>query len=111
MKIDLLRKHIKEYLFKLKEDPNKFVHELEERGERSEYYKSWTAEKLRSMSKEDLGAYLSKLWAMRIWGNKQYVVDQIVDDNGLPTLLSHLSELLWSKDPIESRWRWAGHDE
>src|SRR5579872_2667393 len=104
MNTELLRKHVKEYLVKLKSSPDKFAQDLKEREERAAYYKSWTAERLRAMTKEDLAEYLSKLWAMRIWGNKKYVVDQIVDDNGLPALLSSIADLVWSTQAIESRW-------
>ncbi|MGD0258764.1 MAG: hypothetical protein ABSD29_02960 [Verrucomicrobiota bacterium] len=104
MNTDLLRKHIKNYLAKLTASPKKFDEDIKERQERAAYYKSWTTDKLRKMTKDDLAEYLSKLWAMRIWGNKQYVVDQIVDDNGLPALLGNIADLVWSNQSIENRW-------
>lgn len=104
MNKDLLRKHIKDYLAKLTAKPQQFAADLKERRERAVYYQSWTADKLRKMTKEDLAEYISKLWAMRIWGNKQYVVDQLVEDNGLPALLANLADLVWSTQPIEQRW-------
>jgi len=104
MNTTLLQKHIKDYLAKLAATPQQFAADLKERQERAAYYQSWTAEKLHKMTKEELGEYLSKLWAMRIWGNKQYVVDQVVEDNGLAALLSNLADLVWSTQPIEQRW-------
>ena len=39
-----------------------------------------------------------------IWGNKQYVVDKLIEDNGLEELENELVHLLWSDNTIESRW-------
>lgn len=104
MNNELLKKHIKDYLTKLDASPQQYAADLKERRERAAYYQSWTADKLRKMTKDDLAEYLSKLWAMRIWGNKQYVVDQVVKDNGFAPLLANLADLVWSSQPIEQRW-------
>lgn len=104
MNQELLRKHVAEYLAHLKATPDKYSTELQERADRSAYYRSWTATKLAKMTKDDLTEYLSKLWAMRIWGNKQYVVDQLIADNTLPSLVEHLTNLVWSSAPLEKRW-------
>jgi len=62
------------------------------------------------MSVEDLLEYLSKLWAMLIWGNKQYVVDKMIRDNGFDHLKKELADLLWGDSPIENRWDKARND-
>lgn len=41
---------------------------------------------------------------MLIWGNKKYVVDKLIQDNGFASLKKHISELLYGNDPIEKRW-------
>ncbi|MCF8232898.1 MAG: hypothetical protein K9J27_12000 [Bacteroidales bacterium] len=56
------------------------------------------------MSQDDLLEYMSKLYAMLIWGNKQYFVDKLIDDNGFEELKKKLADLIWGKDPIEKRW-------
>jgi len=33
------------------------------------------------MTSDDFLEYLSKLWAMLIWGNKRYVVDKMISEN------------------------------
>lgn len=104
MNLQLLRKHVLAYLAKRKHDPELYSTELKERKERAAYYQSWTAQKLASMTADEFTEYLSKLWAMRIWGNKEFVVDGLIRDNTLPRLIAQLSDLLWSKKPIESRW-------
>ena len=48
--------------------------------------------------------YISKLWSMLIWGNKKYVVDKLILDNGFTNLKKHIAELLYGNDPIEKRW-------
>jgi hypothetical protein len=104
MNKDLLQKHVTDYLAHLKATPDKYSTELQERADRSAYYRSWTTTKLAKMTKDDLTEYLSKLWAMRIWGNKQYVVDQLIADNTLPSLVEHLTDLVWSSAALEKRW-------
>ena len=53
-----------------------------ERKERKEYYQSFTEKKLLAMTEEEFFEYISKLWSMLIWGNKKYVVDKLIADNG-----------------------------
>lgn len=75
-----------------------------ERKERKEYYQSFTKDKLIAMTEEEFLEYISKLWSMLIWGNKKYVVDKLIADNGFITLKKQLAELLYGTSPIEKRW-------
>lgn len=59
----------------MQKEPEKLKTDAQERIERVVYYQSWTRQKMLKMVPEDLLEYLSQLWAMLIWGNKQYVVD------------------------------------
>jgi len=104
MNTDRLRRHIKAYLRKLKEDPIKFEEAFNERRERTAYYQRWSAERIHQMSEADLFEYISKLWAMLMWGNKQYVVDKLIADHGLSRVTTELAELVWGKPPVEARW-------
>lgn len=104
MNKELLRRHIGDYLAKRKTNPSGFDSDLNERKERAAYYQSWTPERLQQMTAEEFAQYISKLWAMRIWGNKQYVADKVISDNGLPNLLQNLSDLIWSNLPLDERW-------
>lgn len=56
------------------------------------------------MTEEDFYDYLSRLWAMLIWGNKHYVVDKMIADNGFDTVKKELSELIWGTAPVVKRW-------
>ncbi len=75
-----------------------------ERRERKAYYQSYTKQKLLEMTEEEFFEYISKLWSMLIWGNKKYVVEKLIADNGLPMLKKQLADLLYGVNPIESRW-------
>lgn len=104
MNKELLEKHITKYLKKLKEHPTLSIDDFNERRERIAYYQSWTPQRMQSMTADDFTEYMAKLWAMRIWGNKQYVVDKLIDDNGFPDIINKLSDLIWSDQSIAYRW-------
>lgn len=75
-----------------------------DRKERKTYYQSYTKEKLLSMTRDDFLEYISRLWSMLIWGNKKYVVDKLIADNGFTALKAQLAELLYGTNPVETRW-------
>lgn len=104
MDTNLLQTHIKQYVSNLKSSPEKYKKELDERAQRANYYQGWTRERMLSMSQEDIYEYVAKLWAMLIWGNKQYMVNYLLKENGLEKLRSELAELVWSSAPIPARW-------
>ena len=94
----LLIKHLEE--FKKNDNDNALI----EREEISLKYAQYTKEKINNMTEQDLFEYLAPLWAMLIWGNKQYYINQIITDNGLDNIKQNLINLLWSKEDIEKRW-------
>ena len=81
-----------------------FTDNWNERKERRAYYQSFTKDKILGMTEEDFLEYMSKLWSMLIWGNKKYVVDKMIADNGFENLKKQLVELLYGKSPLEKRW-------
>ncbi len=104
MNTSLLRDHIKSYLQKLREDKAKREEALLEREKRKEYYQAWTAERILSMAQDDIYEYMSQLWAMRIWGNKRYIIDKIIRENTLDGLKRELSNLVWGSEAAGTRW-------
>ncbi|MDP2863107.1 MAG: hypothetical protein Q8N95_09975 [Desulfobacterales bacterium] len=104
MDIALLKQYINVYKQNLAKDPEKHTKDLAERKERIAFYQSWTKERILSMTEENFYDYLSRLWAMLIWGNKHYVVDKMIADNGFDTQKRELSELIWGASPIIKRW-------
>jgi hypothetical protein len=97
----LLKKHIDRYLGWLSANPEQSKSAKAERQGQLKYYQSWSATRLAEMTASDLFEYLSKLWAMLSWGNKHYVVDKLIEENGLDRVGA---ELIWAPKPIESRW-------
>ena len=74
------------------------------RKEREDYYKNYTSEKIVSMNEDEFYEYISKLWAMIIWGNKHYIVDKYIADNGFENLKKSIAYLLYGNEIIEVRW-------
>lgn len=98
----ILNKNIEQYLNGLK--LNGEINDIEERNKRKEFYQSFDKEKILTMSEADFYEYISKLWAMLIWGNKKYKIDQLIEDNGFVKLKKELSELLYGSLSLEERW-------
>lgn len=100
----LLKEHIQSFLLDAKKDLDRINADFNERSEKIKYYKVFTKAKILSMDKDTVYEYLSDLWAMLIWGNKHYVVDKIINENGLDNFRNQLANLLWSSSEIEIRW-------
>lgn len=98
----ILNKQINRYIQNL-QDSNK-TDELNERIKREEFYQSYTQQKILDMKESEFFEYISKLWAMVMWGNKQYIVDKLISDNGFKELKSKISNFLFGKDSLEKRW-------
>lgn len=99
-----LNSAISEFIKKKKANAAYYAENWTERKERKEYYQSFTKDRLLAMTEEEFLEYISKLWSMLIWGNKKYVVDKLIADNGFTTLKKQLAELLYGTDSIEKRW-------
>ena len=104
MNTQKLNSAITEFIKKKKSNAAYYEENWAERKERKEYYQSFTKDKLLAMTEEEFLEYISKLWSMLIWGNKKYVVDKMIADNGFATLKKQLAELLYGTSPIEKRW-------
>jgi hypothetical protein len=100
----LLKKHIRSFVARSKSDPAKFSQDINERLEYVSYYQGYTADKLLKINEDQLYEYISKLWAMRIWGNKHYVVEKAIEVNGLNNFKEHLAKLIWGKEDVSARW-------
>jgi hypothetical protein len=104
LNIDLLHKHLQIWKEHLAQDPDRAEQDHTQRQDRVAYYQAQSAEKIRSMSEEDFLEYIAKLWAMLIWGNKKYVVDKLIEDNGFIKLKDELAGLVWGNKTIDERW-------
>lgn len=104
MNTQKLNSAISEFTKKKKSNAAYYEENWAERQERKDYYQSFTKDKLIAMTEDDFLEYISKLWSMLIWGNKKYVVEKLIADNGFDTLKKQLSELLYGTSSIEKRW-------
>ena len=68
--------------------------EQKEREHLAECTQSFTKERLLNMSETDFFEYIAPLWAMAMWGNKHYQVDNVIEANGMPLLREQFSNLL-----------------
>ena len=85
------------YIKKLKKNGTMQI-ELEEREERKLYYQKYDANKIIDMTEDEFHEYISKLWAMIIWGNKEYIINKYVEDNGFDNLKKSIAELKKEQD-------------
>ena len=102
MNKDILHKNLDIYFSKLSQESD--INDLNERTERELFYKNYTYDKIISMDENEFYEYISKLWAMIIWGNKHYIIDKYISDNGFENLKKSIANLLYGKEPIEKRW-------
>ena len=100
----LLGKHIQHLLNELRKDTGKLEKDLKSRTDDINFYSQYTEAKLIKMNEDEFYTYISRLWAMIIWGNKKYRIDEIIGQNGFSNLKKNLAELIWGKAPSEIRW-------
>lgn len=77
---------ISEFAQKIKANAAYYEENWAERKERKEYYQSFTKDKLLAMTEDEFLEYIGKLWSMLMWGNKKFVVDGLIADNGFSEL-------------------------
>ena len=101
---DLLKRHIQMFMAEAQRVPSKFEQDLRERSDIVKYYRQFSRERMIAMAADDIYDYLSRLWAMQIWGNKHYVVDKVIEDNGLNDFERSLADFVWKEADIARRW-------
>ncbi len=58
--------------------------------------------RLAELSEADVEALLGHLWATAMWGNKAYLAQKIINDNGMERLREELKRLVEAADPEEA---------
>lgn len=56
------------------------------------------------MTELEFGQVISSLWASQMWGNKGYLVDKLLQENGLQELKARLKDLLWGAGNLANRY-------
>lgn len=101
---DDLNEQLKSFKEKITQEPDRYQEDLQEQKDFISYYGSYTKDSIMTMDEDQIYEYLSNLWAMLIWGNKKYIIDKIIKDNGFENLKERLADLLWGDSSIENRW-------
>ena len=104
MNKDELKQRVQDFVSDSHKEHEKFDKDSKERQDLIDYYQSFTRDKILQMTDDGIYAYISKLWAMRIWGNKRYVVDKLIEDNGRKNFKKHLADLVRGARPVGDRW-------
>lgn len=78
--------------------------EYNERHALCDEMQSYTKERLQNLTEDEFFNLIAPLWAMRMWGNKKYYLDNIVESNGMDLLREQLVNLFYGKTSIEYRW-------
>lgn len=107
MNQDKLIAAIRRLKIRQNENPDAVNEAIAERCGRIVYYQSFSEEKLLVMSEDEFYKYISQLWAMVIWGNKKYVVDKIIADNGFDNIRKQLAELIFGSADIGKALGWV----
>jgi len=76
-----------------------FQEDQAKRRERVTLFQEKLPQRLDDFSEADVDAIVSQLWASRIWGNKDYLAQKIIGDNGIDKLRQQLQQLITSDDP------------
>jgi len=101
---NLVKSHIQKFVRFARSGSEEYAEAQRDRLERKTEYQGWTSERLLRIEPEELLRYLGRLWAMQIWGNKDYVVGKIIEDNGLEAVRTNLANLAWGDARLAERW-------
>lgn len=104
MNTQQLTQHLTSFKKWFKTNKAQAVAEQTEREQLAAKVQSYTKERLQNMSEEELFDYIAPLWAMAMWGNKHYQVDNIVEANGMPLLREQFANLIYGASSLEKRW-------
>ena len=105
-----MNKHKYDYLLRrYKEWCNKNAAKYqEELAERHNYCKDMqqrlTPEHIDTLDEEGFYGLMEPLWALCMWGNKHYVVDNIVEKNGMEAIRREFKKLLYGGEEMAKRW-------
>ena len=58
---------------------------------------SYTKERLQNLSEEEFFNLIAPLWAMGMWCNKQYYLDNVIESNGIDLIREQLINLFECK--------------
>lgn len=87
------------YLFKEYSKEARFQEDSKERMERKKFFQHLIKEKFNELNFSEM---IKKLWAAQIWGNKEYLINKIIKDNGIEKLENKFSRI-FSKEGLPGK--------
>lgn len=81
-----------------------FRKDQENRINRVLYFQRELPKKIDELSEVEMEKIITMLWASRMWGNKQYLAQKVIADNGIEKLQHELNLLLNTSSPIATRY-------
>lgn len=78
--------------------------EFNERHALCDEMQSYTKERLQNLTEDEFFNLIAPLWAMGMWGNKRYYLDNVIENNGMDLLRAQLVNLFYGSTSIENRW-------
>lgn len=96
---DKLKKAIEN--FSVYSNDKKFIDDTKERQERKKIFSELFQ---KNIDEYVFSEIIKKLWASRIWGNKDYLVTKIIKDNGMHKIQEKMKELISKKGTPGQRY-------
>jgi len=93
--IDIFKKYSKTESFKA---------DTIDREKRRDYFSKLTREKIQGMDKFLFGEIVSKLWASGFWGNKDYLINNILSQNNFEALKEDLSKIFFEIEDSQDKY-------
>lgn len=96
--------YLSQYHQWLEEHSTKASDELAERAAHAKSMQKYNKARLMKMTADDIYNLLSPLWAMGMWGNKHYKIDNLIETNGIELIRDQFANLLYGNDSLIKRW-------
>ena len=96
--------YLEQYHQWLQKHSTKAAEELAEREIHAKNMQKYNKARLMNMTAKDFYNLLSPLWAMAMWGNKQYRIDNLIEINSLELIREQFANLLYGDDSLAKRW-------
>lgn len=93
-------------IFKLYSQSAEFKKDMEDRKDREKFFKGITKNQIKNLTELDLGGIVSNLWASHIWGNQDYLVnDIIISKNGMDKIRKEMYKLFFDNSNPEDKYQ------
>ena len=79
-----IARHLKAFVDYLSDD--QFRKDQEDRLGHVSYFQRELSQRCAQLSEAEIEKLVSMLWASQMWGNKQYLVQKLISDNGIEKL-------------------------